>query len=116
MKWWGKGTKLDRINKDNIRFSCYLIIGKMMREFTRNECTLDTVSIAEHCCEGEIFNWATFVLNELYTGFVFGYLVITLAMWKWRPPLERQMATITENQPISLKYEAWRASGDPNIK
>lgn len=52
----GKGTKLDIINKDNIWFACYLIAGKTMRHFTRNKCTLDTISIAEHCCQGEILN------------------------------------------------------------
>lgn len=47
---------------------------------------------------------------------MFRYLVMTLAMWKWRPYPERQMATITEDQPIALRYEPWRALGDPNIK
>lgn len=50
MEWGGKGAKMDIINKDNMQFSYYLIAGKMMRHFTRNECTLDTVSIAKHCC------------------------------------------------------------------
>lgn len=50
------------------------------------------------------------------TSFVFRYLVISLAMWKWRPPLEINMATITEDQPIFLRYEPWKALGDPNIK
>jgi len=126
MEQGGKGAKLDKINKDNIRFACYQIARKTMRHFTRNEYTLDTVSIAEHCYQGEILNWATFVLNKLFevcedvyrwsTGFVFEYLVMTLAMWKWRPPPERQMATIAEDQPIALRYEPWRASGDPNVK
>lgn len=26
------------------------------------------------------------------------------------------METITEDQPISLRYELWKASGDPNTK
>ena len=37
MEQEGKGVKLDIINKDNIRFSCYLIAGKTMRHFIRNE-------------------------------------------------------------------------------
>lgn len=46
----GECTKIDIINKDNIWFACYLIVGKTMRHFMRNECTLDTISIVEHCC------------------------------------------------------------------
>lgn len=118
--------KLDKINKDNIRFACYLIVGKIMKHFMRNECTLDIISITDHCCQGEIINLLAFVLNELFeacecvyrrgTGFVFGYLVMALGMWKWRPPPERQMETIAEDQPIALKYEPWRASWDPITK
>lgn len=66
------------------------------------------------------------MLNELFeacedvykrsTGFVFRYLLMELEMWKWRPPPERQMETITKDQPISLRYEPWNISGDPNTK
>jgi len=97
-----------------------------MRHFTRDEYILDTISIAKHCCEGEVLNWSTFVLNELFEaceyvyrrsiGFVFGYLLMTLEMWKWKSPLERQMETITEDHPIALRYEPWKASGDRNTK
>lgn len=47
---------------------------------------------------------------------MFGYLVMTLEMWMWRPPPEGQMETINEHCPIALRYELWRASRDPNIK
>ena len=119
----GKGLKLDNINKDNIQFSYYLIAGKTMRHFTRNECILDTVSIAEHYCQGVILNWLAFVLNELFEacedvywrsiGFVLGYLVMALEMWKWRPPLERQRATIAEGQLIALKLNHGGHQGIP---
>lgn len=49
-------------------------------------------------------------------GFMFTYLVMTLAMWKWRTPPERKMETITEDHPIVLRYEPWKALGDPNTK
>jgi len=39
-----------------------------------------------------------------------------LAMWKWRPPKERELATIIEGQSLALLYDPWRASGDPNTK
>jgi len=38
-----RGVKLDKINKDDIRFSCYLIADKKIRHFTKNECTLDVI-------------------------------------------------------------------------
>lgn len=47
---------------------------------------------------------------------MFVYFVMTLEMWRWRPCPERKMETITEHQPIVLKYEPWRAARDPNIK
>lgn len=114
------------INKVDIRFSCYIIAGKTMRHYMKNECALDAISVAEHCCQGEVLNWSTFVLNELFeacedvyrrgTSFVFGYILILLEMLKWRPPKEREMATIFEGQPIALCYGPWRASGESSTK
>ena len=45
----GKGAKIDLINKLAVKFACYLITRKMMRHYTKGECTLDTISVAEHC-------------------------------------------------------------------
>jgi len=76
-----RGAKLDKINKDDIRFACYLFAGKTMRHFTKNKFTLDAISIVVHCCRGEVLNWLAYLLNELFeacedayrrgTGFVF---------------------------------------------
>ena len=73
-----------------------------------------------------MLNWSTYVLNELFeacddvyrrgTSFVFGYLLMSLAMWKWRPPKEMEMAPILERQPIVFLYDPCMASGDPSIK
>lgn len=41
----GKGTNLDLINKEEIKFGCYIIEGKTMRHFARNECTLGTIRL-----------------------------------------------------------------------
>jgi len=114
------------MNKFNIRFSCYIIPSKTMRHFSRNECTMDAISVVEHCCKGEILNWSAFILNELFeacedvyrqsTNFLFGYILMSLAMWKWRLPREREMMNFGEGQPIALHYKPWRASGDPITK
>lgn len=92
-KHGGRGTKVDIITKDKIKFSCYIISLKTMRHFAKNEGTLEVISVAEHFCQGEVLNWSAFVLNELFEAceniykrsknFIFGYILMTLAMWKW---------------------------------
>ena len=57
---------------------------------------LDTISVAEHCVQGEKLNWCSFLLNELFeacednykraTRFIYGYLIMALEMWKWMFP------------------------------
>jgi len=63
-----------------------------MRNFSKNECTLETISIVEHFYEGKVLNSSGFVLNEIFEAcediyksinFIFGYILMTLAMWKW---------------------------------
>lgn len=52
----GRGENIDLISKIEIKFTCYIIAGKTMRYFERNECTLDAISVVEHCCKGEVLN------------------------------------------------------------
>lgn len=52
----GKGAKIDLINNPVINFVCYLIASKTMRHYTKGECTLDTISVAEHCLQGAQLN------------------------------------------------------------
>lgn len=97
-----------------------------MRHFAQNEFTPDAISVAEHCYKGEVLNWLTFVLNELFkacediykrsTNFIFGYILMTLAMWKWKPPKGRDLVQIREDQPIALRYDPYRTSWDPSSK
>lgn len=92
------------IKKIDIRVSCYIIVGKTMRNFSRNESTLDAILVVEHCCKGEILNESAFILNELFeackdvyrgsTNLMFGHNLMSLAMWKWRLPREREMMPI----------------------
>lgn len=84
-----------------------------MRHFAQNECTLDVISIVEHFYEGELLNWSAFLLNELLeacediykrsTNFIFGYILMTLAMWKWCPPKGRELVQIRKDQPVALR-------------
>lgn len=102
----GRGTKIDMISKMDMRFACYIIAGKTMRHFAKNECTLDTISVVEYCCKGKVLNWSAFILNELFeacediywrnTNFLFGYILMSLMKCKWRPPSGRGMIPIIE--------------------
>ena len=118
--------KIELINKPEIRFACYLIASKTMRHYTKGECTLDTNSITEHCVEGTRLNWCSFLLKELFnacednynrtTGFIYGYLIVTLAMWKWHSPLIMMPVEIVKNQLLAMKFIPWKVSRDPNTK
>ena len=122
----GKGAKIDLINKPEIRFACYLIASKTMRHYTKGECTLDTISIAEHCIQGAKLNWCSFVLKELFaaceenykrtTSFIYGYLILAFAMWKWHLPPVRVPTETTVSQPLAMKYTPWQVSTDPSTK
>lgn len=91
----GKDVLIEPINTPNVKFGCYIIVEKLMRHFSRNECTMDTISVAENCVQGAQLNWCSFLLQELFeackdvykgaTHFIYGYIVVTLAMWKWCP-------------------------------
>lgn len=111
----GRGAKIDMIKKVDIIFYCYIIECKTMRYHMKKECMLDAILVAENCCQGEILNWSTFVLNELFeaceyvyrweTIFVFEYILMSLVMWKWSSPKEREMMTIVEGQLFALCYD-----------
>ena len=59
-------------------------------------------------------NWCTFLINELFeacidkyrraTGFIYGYLIMAFAMWKWTHPGVRQFAEITSDQLMAMKF------------
>jgi len=73
----GRGEIIDNINEHNMKGKFYL----------------DIIYVAEACVRGEPFNWCVYLLHELieacedvYKGttyFIYGYLVIVIAMMKW---------------------------------
>jgi len=91
----GKGREavLDMINNMLVRVFATIIATKLMRHFTRVVCSLDVISVGEACVRGDQLNWSSYLLNELFDGshdvytwptyFVFGYLLLPLAMYKW---------------------------------
>lgn len=50
------------------------------------------------------------------TGFIYGYLIIVLSMWKWNFPLIMIPVEIVEDQPVAMKFTAWKVSRDPSTK
>lgn len=41
---------------------------------------------------------------------------MTLVMWKWCPPTGKDLAKITDDQPLTLRYTPWRTSRNPSSK
>ena len=97
-----------------------------MRYYTKGECTLDTISVAEHCVQGAQLNWCSFFMNELFedcednykraTWFIYGYLIMALSMWKWTFPGIRVPVEIATRHPLEMKFVPWKVSRDPSTK
>lgn len=110
----GKGAHIDLINTLNIKFACYIIMGKIMHHFSKNECTLDIILAVEQCIKGSQLNWCAFLLHELFeacedvykreTYFIYGYLFIAQVVWNLCPLAGQELAPIMKYQPLALKY------------
>lgn len=57
---------IEPINKPNVKFSYYTIVGKLMQNFSRGECTLYTISVVKAYVQGMQLNWCRFLIHELY--------------------------------------------------
>lgn len=99
---------------------------EVVHHFSNNKCMVDTISVAEHCVEASQLNWCALLLQELFeacedvykwlTHFIYRYLLVALAMWKWFPPKGLGLATIIKYQYLILRYTPWRTLGDPSSK
>jgi hypothetical protein len=68
-----------------------------MRSYYKGECTLDALSIANFCTNGVVFNWCSYLLEELLVACKeaqekggtsnYGYLLLAFIMFKWNPPM-----------------------------
>jgi len=57
-----------------------------MCHFSRNECMLETISVADHYVEGGQLNWCMFLLNEsfeVWKTFISGAQNSYMAIWWW---------------------------------
>lgn len=77
-------------------------------------------------CRSAQLNWCNFLLQELLeaceeiykraTHLIYGYIVVSLAMWKWCPLEGWELDPITKYQPLTFRYTPKRTSGDPSSK
>jgi hypothetical protein len=68
-----------------------------------------------------VFNWCSYLLEELLIAceeaqekggtFTYGYLLIAFAMWKWWPPIGRQLAP-ADKGCLAKMFEPWHARSD----
>jgi hypothetical protein len=97
----GCTTVIEPILPETVQTGCYIIANKVMRSYYKGECTLDALSVADFCANGAVFNWCSYLLEELLVAceeaqekggtFTYGYLLVAFTMFKWKPPMGRQL-------------------------
>jgi hypothetical protein len=63
---------------------------------------MDELSMVYFCANGAIFNWCSYLLEELLVAcveahvkgdtFTYGYLLLAFTMLKWNPPIGRSLS------------------------
>jgi hypothetical protein len=56
---------LNQINDEQVHCACYVIAGKVMKNYSRGECTLDTIAVVEFRKNGAPLNWCKYLLTEM---------------------------------------------------
>jgi hypothetical protein len=92
-----------------------------MRSYYKGECTLDALSVVKFCAQGVVFNWCSFLLEELLVvceeaqekggTFTYGYLLVAFIILKWKPPVGRQ-PKIPEKGCMVNMFEPWQSRPD----
>lgn len=62
----GSEVVLDMINNMPVRVVATIIATKFMRHFTRGECSLDALYVAEACVHRSQLNWSSYLLTKLF--------------------------------------------------
>lgn len=119
-KCWG--VVLDIVNDMLVWIVVTIIATKLTCHYTRGECMVDAIYIAEACVHGDQINWSSYLLQELFEGandvyswstyFVFRYLFNPLSMSKWCLPEGHDIATIAKEEPHAYMYAPWRSTED----
>jgi hypothetical protein len=117
----GRTTVIDPILPETVRTGCYIIANKVMRSYYKGECTLDALSVADFCANDVVFNWCSYLLEELLVAceeaqekggtFTYGYLLMEFAMFKWKPPMGRA-STLPDKGRMAKMFEPWQSRSD----
>jgi hypothetical protein len=121
----GRTTVIEPILPETVWTGCYIIANKVMRSYYKGECTLDALSVADFCANGVVFNWCSYLLEELLVAceeaqekggtFTYGYLLMEFTMFKWKPPVGRQ-PTIPDKGRMAKMFEPWQSRPDSRIQ
>jgi hypothetical protein len=61
----GRTSKIDPTLPETVKTGFYIIANKVMRSYYKGECMLDALSITYFCANGDVFNWCSYLLEEL---------------------------------------------------
>ena len=113
--------KIDPILPDMVRTSCYIISIKVMRSYYKGKCTLDSISVADFCANGVVFNWCNYLLEELLVAyeealekggtFTYDYLLLMFAMLKLMPPIGRPLWLVDKGL-LEKMFKPWHSRLD----
>jgi hypothetical protein len=124
-RWGGGGggstTKIYPILPEMVRTSCYIIASKVMRSYYKGECMLDAFSVAVFCANGIVFNWCSYLLEELIVAceeaqekgytFTYGYMFLAFIVLKWMPLSGRPLA-LADKGHLENMFEPWHSRAD----
>jgi hypothetical protein len=65
MKRGGCTIVIEPILLKTVQNSCYIIASEVMRSYYKGECTLDALLVTDFCANGAVFNWCSYLLEEL---------------------------------------------------
>jgi hypothetical protein len=95
----GHTSIIEPILPKTVWTGCYIIASKVMKSYYKGECILDELSVADFCANGVVFNWCSYLLEELLVAFT---------MFKWKPPMGRQ-AAIPDKGRMAKIFKPWHS-------
>jgi hypothetical protein len=117
----GRITKIDPILLETIITSCYIIYNKVTKSYYKEECRLDALSITYFCTNGIVFNWCSYLLEEILVvceeaqgkggTFTYRYLLMAFKMIKWKPPIARLLPLEDKGHLVKM-FEPWHSRTD----
>jgi hypothetical protein len=117
----GRTSRIDPIILETVQMAYYIIANKVMRSYYKGECTLDALFVADFFPNGVVFNWCSYLLEELLAAceesqekgrtFTYGYLLISFSMSKWKPPMGRQLA-LAKKGHLAKIFKPWHSRAD----